>query len=81
MIERQVIATWHRPEEKLPEPGEIVIATVSGRRRNTTYDHTFMLVEWYDDGFGWEPTDGKKLNEFVVHAWCDLKPYGMKERV
>ena len=76
MIERQVIATWHRPEEKLPPEGQIVVASISGFTKHTTYDHTFALVEWYGDGLGWELTDDNNLDEFTVHAWCDLEPYG-----
>ena len=76
MIERMPIVTWYTPEEKLPPVGQIVVASISGFTKHTTYDHTFALVEWYDDGFGWTVPDDEELVEFVVHAWCDLEPYG-----
>lgn len=79
MEERQVIVTWHRPEEKLPGPGEIVVMSVSGKGKNMSYDHTFALGWWLDDGLGWE-LEGVELTEFTVHAWCDLDPYGLKRR-
>ena len=76
VIERQVIATWYTPEEDLPEEGEIVVATVSGKSGNVKYDSTFALVEWWKDT-GWVMSeDDKQMDEFVVHAWCDLEPYG-----
>lgn len=79
-IERQVIVTWYTPEEKMPEEGVFVVATVSGKGPHITYDHTLMVAEWYDDGEGWEfesldcDTDPASV---VVHAWCDLEPYGI----
>lgn len=75
MIERQTIVTWYTPREKLPKEGEIVIATISGCTKHVTYDHAFALVEWYADGLGFTLTD-IELDEFTVHAWCDLQPYG-----
>lgn len=76
MIERQVIVTWYTPEEDLPEEGEIVVATVSGMSGNVKYENTFALVEWWKDA-GWMMSeDDNQLDEFVVHAWCDLEPYG-----
>ena len=74
-IERQTIVTWYRPDEKLPPEGDIVVATVSGRRgKNITYDHAFALVSWFPDGLGFALED-IHLDEFTVHAWCDLEPY------
>ena len=76
MIERQVIVTWYEPWEDVPEEGEIVVATVSGKRGNVRYDNTFALVEWWK-GTGWVMSeDSIKMDEFVVHAGCDLEPYG-----
>ena len=73
MIERQMFVTWYTPKEKLPKEGEIVIATISGKGKNITCDHAFALAEWYpDDGFEIPDID---LDEFTVHAWCDLQPY------
>ena len=78
MIERQTIVTWYTPEEKLPNEGDITVVTISGRRANNiTYDHAFALAEWYDDGDGWNLTD-IDMDEFTVHAWADLTPYGGK---
>ena len=81
MIERQVFVTWYTPEEKLPPEGEITIATISGSAECIEYDHCFALVEWRRDD-GWVLTDSDAndaMDELVVHAWCDLKPYGADE--
>ena len=77
MIERQVIVTWNRPEEKLPPVGEEVIVTISGSTKHQTYDHVFALASWYGE-WGWELMYCPDLEEYVVHAWCDLEPYGMQ---
>ena len=77
MIERQTIVTWYTPKEKLPKEGEIVIVTISGCTKHVTYDHTFALAEWYSDGIGFELLSDT-LDEYTVHAWCDLLPYGIK---
>ena len=76
LIERQTITTWYTPDEKLPPVGEIVVASISGFSKHTTYDHTFALVEWYGDDFGWCLSNDVNLDSFTVHAWCDLMPYG-----
>lgn len=76
-IERQTIVTWYTPEEKHPEEGRIVVASVSGRKKNVTYDHTFTLVSWFEDGLGYT-LENDELEEFTVHAWCDLEPYGVE---
>ena len=75
MIERQVIVTWEDPK-KPPKPGEIVVMTISGKGKNMEYDHAFALGCWYDDGLGWD-LESVQLDEFIVHAWADLEPYGM----
>ena len=77
MIERQTIVTWYTPEEKLPNEGDITVVTISGKRGSVTYDHVFALAEWYNDGDGWNLTD-IDMDEFTVHAWADLTPYGGK---
>lgn len=83
MIERQVIAIWYTPEEKLPREGDITVVTVSGGFANVTYDHAFVLAEWYDDGEGWyfhdEILNQTRRENVTVHAWCDLVPYGTPE--
>lgn len=78
MTERQVIVNWYRPDEKLPPEGEIVVATISGKTRNITFDHALVLAEWFDDGEGWAIDDydfGLKGSSLTVHAWADLEPY------
>lgn len=78
VVERQVIVTWEKPEEKMPNEGDIVVVTVSGKGKNVEYDHAFALAEWYDDGEGWY-VSCPDLDECTVHAWCDLEPYGARE--
>ena len=82
-IERQVIATWEDPSKKLPEEGMDVIVTVSGKRPSAVfgsveYDHAFAIAQWWDDeGWVFDNVDGDLVfDEFTVHAWCDLEPYG-----
>ena len=77
MIERQTIVTWYTPEEKMPNEGDITVVTISGKRGGVTYDHSFALAEWFNDGDGWNLTD-IDMDEFTVHAWADLTPYGGK---
>lgn len=85
MIERQVIVTWHTPEEKLPPEYMTVVATISGKTKRTdhdvfiTYDHALAVMEWADDGCGWIKVDGPELEELIVHAWCDLDAYGTRD--
>lgn len=78
MIERQVITTWYKPTEKLPKDGEIVVATISGKTKNITFDHALVTAEYYD-GEGWcvDPFDFELKGAWIkVHAWADLEPYG-----
>lgn len=84
MIERQTFVTWYTPEEKKPPEGEIVIVTVSGHVATGTtiavkYDHAFAKATWFDDGYGWELEDVELEEGYIIHAWCDLEPYGVKE--
>ena len=51
MIERQVIVTWYEPWEDVPEEGEIVVATISGKRGNVRYEN----IEYWK-----HPFDGMK---------------------
>lgn len=79
MVERQVIVTWCKPEEKLPPEGEYVVATISGKTRNTTFEHALVLASWFDDRDGWCIDDydfSLKGAHLTVHAWADLEPYG-----
>lgn len=75
MVERQVITTWYTPDQKLPPEDIFVVATISGKLGNVTYDHALTLATWYEDE-GWV-IDGllAEPNGFIVHAWCDLEPY------
>lgn len=73
-IERQVIATWYTPEEKLPPDDYTVLLTVSGRRGNTLYDRALMIGGFWS-GEGWYTETDTELDELVVHAWCDIDPY------
>ena len=78
MIERQVIVTWYKPEEKLPLTDELVIVTVSGKIANITFDHAFAIAS-YCEGEGWffdDIADEKDIDDLIVNAWCDLEPYG-----
>ena len=69
VIERQAIVTWHTLEEKRPPEDDIVLVTISGTNR----DHCFALASYTDDE-GWVLWSDD-LEEFTVHAWCDLEPY------
>lgn len=74
MIERQVIVTWYRPEEKRPpKEWDTVICTISGRKGNTTFDHALELMG-FDENIGWYSMDGD-FDELTVHAWADLEEY------
>lgn len=77
MIERQVIVTWYSPQEKLPNDGDIVIATISGKSRNITFDHALVAAEYYkDEGWCVEDIDFTLKHAWLeVHAWCDLQAY------
>lgn len=67
----QVICTWYRPEEELPEEGVIVVATVSGKVKDAAvkYDRALVTATFYDSC--WE-VDGVDFDDLTVHAWCDL---------
>lgn len=78
MIERQTIVTWYRPDEKVPEDGVYVVATISGKTGNITFDHALVLAEHYS-GEDWsvDPFDFDRKGAWLtVHAWADLEPYG-----
>lgn len=75
MIEKMVICNWYTPDEKMPEEGYFTIVTFSGKSKNTTYDHTFGVGQWMDDGLGWTIEGLPEDAEYEVLAWCDLEPY------
>ena len=70
IVERQVIVTWHKPEERLPEAGVFVVATISGKTRNITFDHALVTAEYYQ-GDGWcvEPFDFIRLLDTNWQRW------------
>lgn len=82
MKEKQVNATWYTPEERLPESGAIVLATVNAHTVSLTWINSFMLVEYdYDDKM-WYPSDVSSagsyadlVNSLEIIAWCDIEPY------
>jgi len=76
MIERQVIVTWYKPEEKLPPEDESVVVTASGTDENKIYDHALLIANYADDGCGWIFDDFSENAEMTVHAWADLDPFG-----
>ena len=81
VIERQTIVTWYRPEEKMPEEHYFVVATISMKTEQVTYDHAFVIANWADDdeGYnGWIFDDqlaNRYADKVTIHAWCDLEPY------
>lgn len=79
ITERQVIATWYTPEEKLPPEGMCVLVTVSGRDGNCSYNHTLQIASWMNDGLGWMVEGFSDDAQLTVHAWCDIDPYDFKE--
>lgn len=77
MIEKMVIVNWYEPDEKLPEEGVFTIVTFSGKAGSIRYEKTFGIAEWFNDGLGWTIHDiPEDAQDIVVHAWCDLEPYG-----
>lgn len=76
-IERQVITTWYKPEERLPAEGVFVVATISGKSKNIMFDHALVTAEYYPkDGWCVDPFDFTLKGSWItVHAWADLEPY------
>lgn len=76
-MSKQIEGTWYTPDEKLPEVGVFVVATVSGECRNIHFDHALVMAEYWDEGWCVEPFDFNLKGAWLkVHAWCDLEPYG-----
>ena len=76
-VERQVIATWYTPQEKLPPADwDTMLLTVSGKGEHITFDHV-LKMGGFDPATGWylDDIDSSCLKDFVVHAWCDIDPY------
>ena len=74
MIERQTIVTWFTPEEKLPEEDVGVQATVTAKGGNKEFIRA-IITAFYCKDEGWYELD-YGFSEMIVHAWCDLEPYG-----
>lgn len=82
-VKRQVIVTWYKPEEKLPEEDRLVIVTFSGSFASGFYAHTFGIArcaysEFPDLPPAWE-IEGIPHCESMnakIEAWADLEPYG-----
>ena len=74
LVENQVIVQWHRSSQE-PKEGEIVVATVSYNVGSCHCDHVLEEVWWWKE-IGYELADGDDVDNLVVHAWCDLEPYG-----
>ena len=78
MIERQVIVTWNKPEDKLPPDGYTVVLTISGRHGNIIFDHALVCGSYFEgDRGGWclEMFEDEETPGITVHAWADLEPY------
>ena len=76
MKERQVIATWYTPDEKLPADGMCVLATVNAHADSLTWVRSFMLVEYDHDQKKWYPWDAPEICESLeIIAWCDIETY------
>lgn len=64
---------WHKPECLTPDmeqAGDMVLAIISGKGKNVTYEHAYVLA-------GWNPKEGwylywDKLDEFIVERWAYL---------
>ena len=74
----QTVVTWYDPMDRLPDEPDMVIVSLSGFGRNIKCDH-MLAVASYDEEVGWiiDSIDPAfSFRKFVVHAWCDLVPYG-----
>ncbi len=68
---------WHSadPEdEDMPDEGITVLTCISGDDGTVTYDHAFVLAEWYWDGEEWDFRDqiAEGMKNVVVHGWMPL---------
>lgn len=74
MIERQVIVTWYKPDEKLPPEDIEVVCTINGKTDGVCFENAMVFLSWNKDE-GWTSMD-YFFNELEVIAWCDLEAYG-----
>lgn len=78
MIERQVIVTWYTPEEKLPPEDIEMVCTINGEALGIKFENAIVLLSWHPDE-GWTSME-YFFSKLEVIAWCDLMPYGYKEK-
>ena len=52
--------------------------TVSGRYDNATFDHVLKIATYWPDEDAWDIEEFSKAKDVVIHAWCDIEPYGWK---
>lgn len=85
-VERQVIVTWHTPDEKLPPEYMSVVVTFSGKTKNGIYSHALGVAECCHEYDYEEPAwaiEGLSVEDSInmhVEAWADLDAYGMMKR-
>ena len=77
VAEAQVLAKlreerrWIPMRERLPEPDKQVLAIVSGRWENITFDRAYELVSWSSDE-GWVMEAWPELEDPEVTYWMPL---------
>ena len=77
--ERQVIATWYKPEEKLPPADCNTVITFSGKLKNTIYDHALGIASYFPgEGWGIDGMDENVSDRMTIEAWADLEAYGTR---
>lgn len=77
-IERQVIACWYTPKEKMPPEGKQVLVTASCTCLINGKEHLFERWMTFAEltPFGWRINIfGRLVGNLTVHAWCDIEPY------
>ena len=62
---------WIPVEERLPEPDKQVLAIVSGRWENITFDRAYELMSWSSDE-GWIREAWPELEDPEVTHWKPL---------
>ena len=62
---------WIPVEERLPEPDKQVLAIVSGRWENITFDRAYELMSWSSDE-GWIMEAWPELEDPEVTHWKPL---------
>lgn len=70
-------AGWCDPEYELPPDTNFVLALISGRIGNGTYDHAPAIVEYWE-GEGWYLTEidyNEQKDYWRVDAWMPIVEY------